>query len=131
MAIHEIRVGYTEKDTHGQEVALEVERTIGVPGLEKIRTARVYRLEGTTEAGARRLAESLLAEPINQVYTLNQPLITDTPQLVEIAYKPGVMNPEAASILKSAKDLGVDLLAADSSTEYGFYGDVSPYFFVL
>jgi len=126
MAIHEIRVGYTEKDTHGQEVALEVERTIGVPGLEKIRTARVYRLEGTTEAGARRLAESLLAEPINQVYTLNQPLITDTPQLVEIAYKPGVMNPEAASILKSAKDLGVDLLAADSSTEYGFYGSVDP-----
>ena len=34
------------------------------------------------------------------------------------------MNPEAASIMKSAKDLGIELTAADSSTEYAFYGGV-------
>ncbi len=124
MAIHEIRVGNTEKDNRGQEVAQEVQRTIGLPGLERVRTARVYRLEGTTEAEAQRLATSLLAESIDQIYTLNKPLITDTPQVIEVAYKPGVMNPEAASIMKAAQDLGVDLAAADSSTEYGFYGSV-------
>jgi phosphoribosylformylglycinamidine synthase len=124
MAIHEVRVGYTENDVKGQEVAHEVQRTIGVPGLERVRTARVYRLEGTTEEGAQKLAQTLLSEPIDQVYTLNQPIITDTPQVIEVAYKPGVMNPEAASIMKSARDLGVDLAAADSSTEYGFYGEV-------
>lgn len=126
MAIHEVRVGYTEKDVRGQEVAQEAQRTIGVPGLERVRTARVYRLEGTTEKEAKVLAETLLAEPLDQTYTLNSPLITDTPQVVEVAYKPGVMNPEAASIMKAAKDLGVDLAAADSSTEYGFHGSVGP-----
>lgn len=125
MGIHEIRVGYTEKDIKGQEVAHEAQRTIGVPGLEKVRTARVYRLEGVTEEGAKKLAETLLAEPIDQVYTLNQPLITDALQVVEVAYKPGVMNPEAASIMKASRDLGVNLEAADSSTEYGFYGSIS------
>jgi phosphoribosylformylglycinamidine synthase subunit PurSL len=124
MAIHEVRVGYTEKDIRGQEVVHEAQRTIGVPGLERVRTVRVYRLEGTTEEGAKTLAQTLLAEPIDQVFTLNQPLITDASQVIEIAYKPGVMNPEVASIMKSAEDLGVVLTAADSSTEYGFYGKV-------
>ncbi|HUV71448.1 MAG TPA: phosphoribosylformylglycinamidine synthase subunit PurL [Clostridia bacterium] len=125
MAIWEIRVGYTQKDVKGQEVAQEAQRTIGIPGLEKVRTARVYRLEGISKKQAQKLAERLFCEPIDQEYKLNAPLVTDTPYLVEVAYKPGVMNPEAASIIKSAKDLAIDLLAADSSTEYCFYGAIS------
>ena len=125
MAIHEIRVANTEKDVRGQEVAHEAQRTIGVPGLKAVRTAKVYRLEGATEQEAKKLAETLFFEPINQEYTLNNPLITDTPHVLEVAYKPGVMNPEVSSILKAAKDLGIDLLAADSSTEYGFYGSLN------
>lgn len=124
MSIHEIRVGYVEKDVKGRELVQEVQRTIGIAGLERVKTAKVYRLEGATEAEAKRLAETLLSESIDQVYTLNEPLITDTPQVIEVAYKPGVMNPEAVSIKKAAKDLGIELEAADSSTEYGFYGSV-------
>ena len=40
MAIHEIRVGYIGQDTKGQEVASEAQRTIGLSGLEKVRTAK-------------------------------------------------------------------------------------------
>ncbi|MDP3955356.1 MAG: phosphoribosylformylglycinamidine synthase subunit PurL [bacterium] len=125
MAIYEIRVGYKEKDIRGEEVAYEVQRTIGIPGLEKVRTTRVYRLESVTKEEAQKLADTLLAESLVQRYTINRPLITDTPQLIEVAYNAGVMNPEAASIIKSARDLGIDLTAADSSTEYGFYGEVT------
>ena len=124
MAIHVIRVANTEKDVKGQEVAEEAKRIIGVPGLEKVRTAKVYRVEGTTEQEAQKLAENLFCEPINQECTLDKPLIADAPYVVEVAYKPGVMNPQKASIMKSAKDLGIDLLAADSSIEYGFYGKI-------
>ena len=124
MAIHEIRVGYIGQDTKGQEVASGAQRTIGLSGLEKVRTAKVYRLEGATDEDALRLAQTLLAEPIDQIFTIDQPLITDTLQIVEVAYQLGVMNPEADSIMKSAKDLGINLTAADSSTEYGFYGTV-------
>ena len=34
------------------------------------------------------------------------------------------MHPEVASIVKSARDLGIELAAADSNTEYAFYGSV-------
>lgn len=128
MAIHEIRVRSTERDIKGEGVAAEIRRTIGIPGLEKVKTTRVYRLEGITEQEARVLAEKLLCEPIDQEHTLNAPLVKDTvsDHVREIAYKPGIMNPEAASIMKSAKDLGITPKAVDSSTEYAFYGAPTP-----
>ncbi len=79
------------------------------------KTVKVYRLEGVSEKEAKILAEKLLSEKINQKYTINKPIISD---LIEIAYKPGVMNPEVASIMKAAEDLNIKLLACDSSKEY-------------
>lgn len=77
---------------------------------------KVYRLEGVSEKEAKILAEKLLSEKINQKYTINQPISKGT--VIEVAYKPGVMNPEVASIEKAASDLGIKLLACDSSVEY-------------
>lgn len=125
MALHVVRVAFSDTDLKGQAVTREVARTIGTPGLKRVKTSRVYRLEGVTKVEATKLAQVLLAESINQVFTLNQPLITDTRKIIEVAYKPGVMNPEAASILQCANDLGIPLAAADSSTEYAFYGTVT------
>lgn len=78
---------------------------------------KVYRLEGISLKEAKLLTEKLLSENINQKYTINKPITT---KVIEIAYKPGVMNPETASIIKAASDLGIKLLACDSSTEYVF-----------
>lgn len=146
MSIQEIRVKSTQKDTRGEGVIAEVRRTIGIPNLESVDTARVYRLEGATKQEAEKLAEKLFCEPITEVHSLNKHIIgtsfsnrikssLNLPfkflglkkpfksfDAVEVAYKPGVMNPESASIIKAAKDLGIDLKAVDSSTEYGFYG---------
>lgn len=126
MAIHEIRVGQKDRDVKGEGVLHEAKRTLGVQGLEKVKTARVYRVEGITDREAEKLTQSLFSESINQDSTVNRPLIIDTPHIVEVAYKPGVMNPESGSIMKAARDLGINVVAADSSTEYGFYGDVTP-----
>ena len=93
MSIHEIRVGQKERDTKGEGVFHEAQRTVGASGLEKVVTTRVYRLEGTDEAGAEKLAKKLFAEQIDQVHTINKPLITDAQNVIEVAYKPGVMNP--------------------------------------
>ncbi len=78
----------------------------------------IYRLEGITTSQATFLAKKLLCETIHQTYTLNKPFQTNGKKSVEIAYKPGVMNPQVASIIKAAKDLGVTLTAADVSREY-------------
>ncbi|MCR4305775.1 MAG: AIR synthase-related protein, partial [Candidatus Daviesbacteria bacterium] len=76
---------------------------------------KVYRLEGILVKDAKILAERLLSEKINQKYTINQSI---TSKVTEVAYKPGVMNPEVSSIIKAASDLGIKLIACDSSIEY-------------
>src|SRR3989338_2451460 len=91
-------------------------QTVRVKNNNDSQTAKVYRLEGVSEKQAKILAENLLCEEINQSYTLNKPILRGV--TFEIAYKPGVMNPEVASIMKSAKDLKIDLIACDSSREY-------------
>lgn len=110
-------------DSKGDESLYEINQALGIQSVKKVRTARVFRFEGISEKEAAYLAEKLLAEDVFQSYRVNGPVIEDAAVVVEVAYKPGVMNPEAASILKSASDLGITgLIAADSSWEYGFYG---------
>ena len=109
-------------DPLGRDVLAEIDRTLALEGIEDVRTVRVYRLEGIDEEAATRLAETLLVEAVDQRWSLNAPLIEHAQHVVEVAYLPGVMNPEVASILKAARDLGIRLQAADASMEYAFYG---------
>ncbi|MEO8084997.1 MAG: AIR synthase-related protein [Ardenticatenales bacterium] len=121
--IHTIRVtAKADTDPLGRDVLAEIRRTLGLDRIGRVRTARVFRLEGADEAAARRLAEALLCEPVDHDWTIDAPALTDAARVVEVAYLPGVMNPEVASILKAAADLGVALVAADASREYAFYG---------
>lgn len=91
----------------------------------KIVTAKIYRIEGINDKQSKILAEQLFCEKINQEYTLNKPIINKASAVIEISYKPGVMNPEVASIIKSANDLNIYPTAVDSSYEYGFYGKIT------
>jgi len=110
-----------KEDLRGIDILAELRGT----SITKVRTNRLYRLEGISKTQAKTLAEKLFCEQINQDYSLDAPLINGKSQKIEIAYKPGVMNPEVASIIKAAKDLGIKLVAADSSTEYHFFGKSS------
>ncbi|WP_027719433.1 phosphoribosylformylglycinamidine synthase subunit PurL [Desulfovirgula thermocuniculi] len=130
MAVWEVRVANLPSlpDPVGEGVLYEIRHALGIKSITRVRTAKVYRFEGIDGHAVRLLAEKLLAEKVFQIYTINEPVITDAAAVVEVAYKPGVMNPEAASLMKAARDLGIgDLLAADSSREYGFYGtEIAP-----
>jgi len=124
MAIQEVRVQNKPglPDTVAEGVLYDVHHTLGIKDITAVSTAKVYRFEGIGGDEARGIAERLLAENIVQLYSVNRPLL-EGQAVVEVAYKPGVMNPEAASIKKSAADLGVQgLQAVDSSREYAFYG---------
>jgi phosphoribosylformylglycinamidine synthase len=123
--IQEVRVIARDgiSDTRGEEVLYEIHHALGIKNVEKVRTARVFRFEGISDNAARFLAERLLAEEIYQSFRVNETVINDAAFVIEVAYRPGVMNPEAASLMKSASDLGVKgLIAADSAWQYGFYG---------
>jgi phosphoribosylformylglycinamidine synthase subunit PurSL len=123
--IHTVRVTTkTDVDPLGQDVLAEIRRTLGLTGIERVRTVKVYRLEGVTVEEAERLARALLVEEIDQRWALDAPVVLHADRSVEVAYRPGVMNPEAESIAKAAADLGIRPVAVDSSREYAFYGAV-------
>ncbi len=114
-----------DDDPIGRDVLAEVHRALGLTTVSGIRTAKVYRIEGVTAEQASRLAAELLADPVVERWTLNSPLLTDADCCAEVGYRPGVMNPEAASIAKAAADLGIEVVAVDSSREYAFRGRLS------
>jgi phosphoribosylformylglycinamidine synthase len=122
--IYELRIASKANiDPKGQELLAEIKRTFRNNSITKIRTSKIYRLEGIDKSDVKKLAENALYEPIDQIISYKKP-IYKSHKAVEVAYKPGVMNPEVASIKKAAKDLGIKLTAADSSYEYSFFGKI-------
>ncbi len=124
MAIHEIRVTPLEGDPLGHEVRAEAERTLGLVGLDDVQTTRVYRLEGVTDDEAFTLARQLFTDPVTERFSIDEEPEHSAQHIMEVAYKPGVMNPQVASILKAADDLGIQPEAVDASHEYAFFGRI-------
>ncbi len=100
-----------------------VHKSLKSPYVTRVRSVRVYTLEGIKLAEVRQLAVKLFVEDLTHEAFINTPAFK-APHVIEIAYKPGVMNPEVASIKKAAQDLGINIVAADSSTEYYFFGKI-------
>ena len=123
--IYTVRVASkNQTDPKGQDLLAEIKRTLKITSINKIRTAKVYRLEGIKRKDVKKFAEKVLYEKIDQKIAYNKPVIKGANQTIEVAYKPGVMNPEVGSLLKAAKDLGIKLTAVDSSWEYAFFGKI-------
>ena len=122
--IQVIRVKNTYKDLVSEGILKDIHH-MGIKNINRVESVKVYRVEGINKKDATSLAEEVFCESIYQTYTLNSPIIKGAKEVIEIAYKGGVMNPEVASVEKAASDLGIKVLAADSSHEYGFFGDTT------
>lgn len=120
--IQDIRVGYTDYvlDLSGQNVVAEAERSLGIT-LNEVRTALLYRFQGLAPDDAETIATHLLCQPLaGQEYTLNQPIFEDG-QIVQIAYQPGMMIPEAGSMEEALEMLGIQgMQGFDIVREYRF-----------
>ncbi len=106
--------------------ALEDLRDTGVTGLENCRLVRVYTVEADLgRADIVRISRELLADPVTEVFAVNEPVDTGLgkkPLLVEVAKKPGVMDPVEASTLKGIADMGLSAEAVSTSRKYVFGG---------
>ena len=124
--IQKIRVILTNpnEDLLSKNLLSEIKESIKIKSIKEIRTSKIYRLEGATKKDAFLLTENLFCEKINQKFSINKHIF-ERYHSFEIAYKPGVMNPEVQSIIKSAKDLGISLKSADTSKEYYFSGNLT------
>ena len=124
--IFEIKVtSKSPHDTKGLDLLAEIKRTLKINSIRNIRTVKVYRLENITRDDVTKFAHAVLYESIDSQMTINSPMFKGAGQVIEVAYKPGVMNPEVGSLIKSALDLKVKLSAADSSWQYAFFGKVT------
>lgn len=112
-------------DLAGKSILHDIRHLLGITHIKNVESSKIYRIEGIDIKDAEILAKKLFCESINQNYTINKPILTDPKHTIEIAYKPGVMNPEVSSILKAAHNLGIQPIAADSSHEYGFFGNIT------
>ena len=112
-----------QEDIRGIEVHAELRR-LGIDTVTRVRTAKVYRFETEDKAAVRELAEKVLTD-FGEVWTSGAPPIEGASRVEEVAYRPGVMNPESASLMKAAADLGLTKIkAATSSVEYYFFGEL-------
>ena len=67
-------------------------------GCSAIAAAKIFLIEAPlTDEQARQVADELLADPVNQSATVGSAPIADGARLLEVHYKPGVMDPVAES----------------------------------
>lgn len=124
--IQEICVACKHSDVRAEALLHEIKRTLGIHSIRSIRTAKIYRFEGVSASDAQRIARESLVDPLNETFICNGPLALQADHVIELGHKPGVMNPEVASLRKTVTSLGVkSLKAADSSMQYYFSGELT------
>ncbi|MCE2400140.1 phosphoribosylformylglycinamidine synthase subunit PurS [Candidatus Poribacteria bacterium] len=94
-------------DTIGQGI-LEDISDLGISGVESVRTATVYWIEGNLDPQTiDRIGTELLADPITQVFTFDSDNENTRDWTVEVQFKAGVTDAVGDSTVKGIKDLGV------------------------
>ncbi len=105
----EVAVRDPEMDVDAK-TALKNLREYGLTELTGARSARIYALRGElSPRDVDKIASELLADPIVEMFSVNQPVFPGRDKLdhvVEIARRPGVMEPSEASALKGVAELG-------------------------
>ena len=94
-------------DTVGQGI-LEDIADLGISGINSVRTATVYWIEGSLDAQAiDRIGTELLADPITQTYAFTTQNDNAKDWTLEVQFKPGVTDAVGDSTVKGIADLGV------------------------
>ena len=104
-----IEVSYKPEitDSIGNQI-LEDIADLGIDGVESVRTATIYWIEGTLNAEhIHRIGSELLADPITQLFNLTSENGNTTDWTVEVQFKPGVTDAVGDSTVKGIKDIGI------------------------
>lgn len=94
-------------DTIGQGIVEDI-ADLGISGIESVRVAAVYWIEGTLQAETiDRICSELLADPITQVYSFGNNPDHSSSWTIEVQFKPGVTDAVGDSAVKGINDLGI------------------------
>ncbi len=104
-----IEVSYKPEITDfvGKEI-LEDITDLGIDGVESVRTASIYWIEGTLNTEhIHRIGSELLADPITQMFNLTEEKEETNDWTIEVQYKLGVTDAVGDSTVKGIKDIGI------------------------
>ncbi len=94
-------------DTVGQGILGDIE-DLGISGINSVRTAALYWIEGHVDAQTlNRISTNLLADPITQTYSYASEVSQTDEWTIEVQFKPGVTDAVGDSTVKGIKDLGI------------------------
>ena len=113
-------------DTLGQGILKDI-TDLGISGVDSVRTATVYWIEGTLDDQAiDRIGAELLADPITQVYTFRPENDSVKRWTLEVQFKPGVTDAVGDSTVKGIKDLGITgITGVRTGHKYWFTGNLN------
>ena len=113
-------------DTIGQGLVEDI-ADLGINGIESVRVASVYWIEGSLKAETiDQIGSELLADPITQDYIYgNNPDYTSS-WTIEVQFKPGVTDAVGDSTVKGINDLGItDVVAVKTGHKYWLMGTLT------
>ena len=113
-------------DTVGDGI-LEDIADLGISGVNAVRTATVYWIEGTLNTQTiDRIGSELLADPITQTYTCVNQDNGSKDWTLEVQFKPGVTDAVGDSTVKGIQDLGIiGVTTVRTGHKYWLTGDLN------
>ncbi len=113
-------------DTIGDGI-LEDIADLGINGVNSVRTATIYWIEGTLNTQTiDRIGSELLADPITQTYTYVNQDNGSKDWTLEVQFKPGVTDAVGDSTVKGIQDLGIrGVTAVRTGHKYWLAGDLN------
>jgi len=113
-------------DTVGQGIVEDI-TDLGISGIESVRVAAVYWIEGSIDAETiDRICSGLLADPITQTYTYGAKTDSSLSWTIEVQFKPGVTDAVGDSAVKGINDLGItDVTTVKTGHKYWLTGTLT------
>ncbi|KKR50009.1 MAG: phosphoribosylformylglycinamidine synthase II, phosphoribosylformylglycinamidine synthase [Microgenomates group bacterium GW2011_GWC1_41_8] len=128
--LHAIKVALIEEasDLRGHSVQKELMYALGIEGIVHIGTAEIFRYQGITQEEAALLEKKVFRDPILYESFVDQPLEEGDEKntvRIEIAKKPGVMDPREESMRRVAGLYVITPEAVGTSTVYSIKGNLT------
>jgi phosphoribosylformylglycinamidine synthase len=119
----EIRTKDAFLDPHADSIASQI-RELGIESVEKVRSARIFFLDGDLSADqARRVAQDLLGDPVTETFLLGASS-DQGHSVIEVHLQMGVMDPVAGSAEKAIADMGLGIDQVRTARRYELTGHV-------
>jgi phosphoribosylformylglycinamidine synthase len=122
--IQKISVTAVVKDPKEKHISAHIKEFLAID-VSSLKIVKNFYLQGVSESDAQAIAKEILACPITEKFILNNDLYPDHPKKIEIAFQPGVMNPEAETIAEELKDKGYVHEAVMISYTYCFKDELT------